>query len=293
MKHYEEVQRNISRLEAMIPAGLLAADNWDFKAIWRQIRETSASFKGVRFPTKAQHEEAWSRFQTLVQKVKDKQQERRAKFDQRREASERLRDTLIRRAQNALPDDSGLGDAVLALATGGLSLIVEMTLDALLGPYDKRKQELLQANRALRAVWDEFTSRKGELLRDDKSTVFQALKNEQQKLDGLWSQYKAERQKTLDAYFQEKRRRHKQWRERKLANVRKNQERQSRLEGVLAHKRQHVESLYERLSEARSDSYRARVESWISEEVSAIRDIERKIDDIRGWISEDLGKLND
>ena len=291
MKPHEEVLQHIDRLEAMIPRGLFAGDNWDFKGIWRQIRETGAAFKGVRFPTKDEHEQAWSRFQALVQEVRGKQNERRSKFDQRREASEKLRDSLIRRAENALPD-SGLGDVVLAIATGGLSVVLEMTLDALLGPYDKRKQELLESSNALRAVWSDFSSRKSELLRDDKDTAFQALKNQQQKLDDLWAQYKAERQSALDSYHQEKRRRHEEWRERALANVRKNQERVSRLEGVLEHKRGHLDSLYDRLSDARSENYRERVAGWIAEEVSAISDIERKIGEIRDWISEDLAKLD-
>ena len=275
----------------MIPSGLLGGDNWDFKALWSQIRETGATFKGVRFPTRDEHEQAWSRFQGLVHEVREKQNERRSKFDQRREASQKLRDSLIRRAENALPD-SGLGDLVIALATGGLSVLLEMTVDALLGPYDKRKQELLQSSSVLRAAWDEFGSRKNELLREDKNTVFEALKNEQQKLDNLWSEYKTERQAALDKFYGEKRRRHEQWRERTLGNIRKNQEREARLESVLAHKRSHLDGLYERLPGAWSDSYRERVAGWIEEEVSAIRDIGGKIAEIRGWISEDLAKLN-
>lgn len=291
MKPYEDVLQHIDRLEAMMPTGLFAGDKWDFKALWGQIRETGTAFKGVRFPTREEHEQAWSRFQTLVQEIREKQNELRSKFDQRRESSQKLRDSLIRHAEDALPN-SGLGDLMLALATGGLSVVLEMTLDALLGPYDKRKQELLQASDALRAVWDEFGSRKSELLRNDKDTVFEALKNEQQKLDDLWSQYKAERQAAMDKFYGGKRRRHEEWRERTLGNIRNNQEREVRLDGVLAHKRRHLDSLYERLSDARSDSYRERVTGWIGEEVSAIREIERKIDEIRGWISEDLAKLN-
>ena len=245
----------------------------------------------MRFPSKAEHEEAWSRFQDLVQKVKDKQNERHSKFEKQRESSESLRDSLIRRAENALPD-SGLADMILALATGGLSVILELTLDALLGPFDKRKEELLQSSRALKAAWGEFSSRKDQLLRDDKNTVFQALKNKQDQLDDLWAQYKAERQRTLDAFHQKKRQRHEEWRERTLANIHKNQERQSRLEDVLDHKRRHLDSLHDRLADAWSDGYRSRVEGWIAEEVDAISDIERKIHEVRSWISEDLAKLN-
>lgn len=292
MKHYEDVLRHIDRLEAMVPTGFLLDDNWDFKAIWQQIKITGAAFKGVRFPTKDEHQEAWSRFQNLVQKVKDKQNERRSKFKEKAESSEKLRDSLIRRAENALPD-SGLGDLILTLATGGINIILEQTLDMLLGPFDRRKEELIQSSRALKAAWDEFSSQKGQLLRDDKNTVYHALKSTQEQLDELWAQYKEERQSTLDAFFQGKRQRHAEWRERTLANIRKNQERKSRLEGVLDHKRGHLNELHDRLADAWSDDYRSRVEGWISEEEAAINDIEGKIYEINGWISEDLAKLDD
>ena len=124
MKRYEDILRHIDRLEAMIPAGFLLGDNWDFKGIWQQIKVTGAAFKGVRFPTQDEHQAAWSRFQDLVQKVKDKQNERRSNFKEKREFSERLRDNLICQAEYALPD-SGLGDVILTLATGGISFIVE------------------------------------------------------------------------------------------------------------------------------------------------------------------------
>ena len=276
----------------MIPSGLLPGANWDFKALWQQIRTTGAGFKGVRFPTRQQHDESWSRFQDLVQRVKTEQGERRSTFEKRRQASEELRERLIRDVENVLPD-SGLADVILTLATGGLNIVVEQTLDALLGPFDKRKEELLQASRALKNAWSDFGARKSELLKDDKNTVYHALKNQQDRLDDLWAQYKAERQKAWEAFHQEGRQRHEEWRERTLSNVQKNQERQSRLEGVLDHKRNHLVSLHYRLFDARSDDYRSRVEGWISEEQAAIEDIERKIDQIKGWVSEDLAKLND
>ena len=289
MTDYKDVLRQIDRLDAMIPSGLLPG-TWDFKALWQQIRTTGAGFKGVRFPTRQQHDESWSRFQDLVQRVKTEQGKKRSIFEKRRQASEELRKRLIR---DVLPDSSGLADVILTLATGGLIIVVEQTLDALLGPFDKRKDELLQASRALKNAWSDFGARKSELLKDDKNTVYHALKNQQDRLDDLWAEYKAERQKACEAFHQERRQRHEEWRERTLSNVQKNQERQSHLEGVLDHKRNHLDSLHDRLSDARSDNYRSKVEGWISEEQAAIRDIERKIDEIKRWVSADLAKLND
>ncbi|MEW6419337.1 MAG: hypothetical protein AB1480_14695 [Nitrospirota bacterium] len=44
-------------------------------------------------------------------------------------------------------------------------------------------------------------------------------------------------------------------------------------------------------SSAWSDSYRERVDGWISDERERIAEIERKIDQIKGWISDMTAKL--
>lgn len=293
MEQYKEVLRHIDRLSSMIPSVILFDDSWDFKALWNQIRATSAAFKGARFPSSSEHQEAWTRFQALVQRVKDKENERRRQFSQRQESSAAIRDDLLARASRVLPDDSFLTELVITLATGGLNIILEQALDALLGPFDKRKEELLRSSQLLRETWDRFSAQKAQLLRQDKDTVFHTLRNIQDRLDDLWAQYKAEREKAVDAYHRERRQRREAWRERRLENLQKNRDRRSRLDDVLTHKRDHLIILYGKLSEARSDEYRSRVEGWIEEERSAISDIERKIEEIDGWIDEDLEKLRE
>lgn len=291
MTDYEKILAEIDRLDSMIPGGWLGEGDWNFGALWSQIKKTSAAFKGARFPTSSEHEQAWSRFQALIEKVKKKQNEKQTAFDSKRAESEELRERFIRESELVLPD-SGFGDVVIALMTGGLSIVVEHALDAFLGPFDKQKQELLDASRALTSLWREFSSQKGRMLGRDKAAVFHALRNTQDRLDDLWANYKTERQRAADAYFAEKRERHEAWRDRTLANVRGNQERKSRLEDVLSHKRSHLDDLSDKLADARSDDYRSRVLGWIEEERSAIGDIEQQIARIEGWIDEDLNKLN-
>ena len=58
VNRHQQVVRQIDRLERMMPSGLLAGANWDFKALWRQIKTTGAAFKDVRFPTRDEHERA-------------------------------------------------------------------------------------------------------------------------------------------------------------------------------------------------------------------------------------------
>jgi len=51
MSDYREVNKNISKLESMVPV-LFDFGKPDWKAIWNQIRITGQSFKGTRYPTK-------------------------------------------------------------------------------------------------------------------------------------------------------------------------------------------------------------------------------------------------
>ena len=54
-----------------------------------------------------------------------------------------------------------------------------------------------------------------------------------------------------------------------------------------------MDNLYERLEDARSDSYRERVEGWIEEDSSSIKDIEEQLECVEGWIEEDANSIKD
>ena len=71
-----------------------------------------------------------------------------------------------------------------------------------------------------------------------------------------------------------------------------NQGRIGKLENDLERKRQHLDELHEKLSDARSDSYQERVEGWIEEEESFIENIEAQLERVNGWIQEDSRTLN-
>lgn len=121
----------------MVP-GIFDFGKPDWKAIWNQIIITGQSFNGSRFPSKEKHENAWNKFQHLVDKVKAKQAENQKEWDKKKDESSRLREMILSQARSARPYNSGLADVILTIATGGANLL----LNAIMGPFDEEKQML-------------------------------------------------------------------------------------------------------------------------------------------------------
>ena len=407
----DKVLEEIQTLKAMIPAGLIGEDKWDFGAIWRQIRTTQSAFKGVRFPTKQEHEIAWNDFQKLIDKVEKKQEDNRKQ-------SAALRDRMIGQANSiALTDDSW----VIAILTLGISEIIKGIIEGKKRPsYENQRQILQAASKKLKNLWDLFGTEKAKLLREDKEavyrafkkvqsrlndewakfkeiqarisaksrdkvvgmaraampptsfekviettifafvteglslllefcddkktelqvygkklkearncfhkekihllrhdkdTAYKALKEAEAKLNAAWAELRGQKAKAMEKYHADRRERQQAWRNRveqnreknrqrrskigrvlehKRQNLERNRHRYSKLEGILEHKKHtHLNELYEKQNDARSDSYRERVEGWIEEELKNIQDIERKLKDIDGWIREDSDSIQD
>ena len=203
------------------------------------------------------------------------------------EISAKSRDKVVGMARAAIPPTSfekAIETAILAYLTKGLSLLLEFC--------DNKESELQVYNARLKEAWNCFQKEKIKLLRHDKEIAYNALKEAEYKLNAAWAEFKGQKQKAQDQYYQAKRERHQAWRSKVQHNLEGNRQRYSKLEGVLEHKRAHLNELYEKHNDARSDSYRELVEGWIEEELRNIQDIEEKMTDIDGWIREDESKLN-
>lgn len=301
MANHEDVIANIRRLEDQTPSGLFGSDSdWDFKAIWSQIRRTGSSFKGVKFPTPDEHSAAWDNFQSLVERVKEQQDKRQKQFESRAKGSGELRNQIIRKANDVGPFDQGLADVILTLATGGAYLALKLTLEALLGKFDEQKVELIAASDRMKAAWALLSGNKTKLLRDDKDAVYSALREAQEKLDGAWQQYKEQRSQALDEFHREKEKRrnenqakHEAWKERTRANIAKNEDWLRGLQERLAKQQSHLSDLNDKYADAWNDDFRERVSGWIDEAHSSIAEIESKIERVEGFVQQDQQKLDD
>jgi hypothetical protein len=174
----------MKRLESMIPSGFMGiGDDWDFKALWAQIKVVQEAFNEARFPTREEHQEAWTSFQNWVDKVKEKQAENRAE-------SAELRDQIVGKAEQIPPSDDRWIEFFLAIGTAGISLILE----SFLGVSDSRKEALQNANKNLQELWDLAKAKNDNLLRKDKDVVYQALRSANERLQEAWDQWKQVRE---------------------------------------------------------------------------------------------------
>lgn len=258
---------------------------------WPRIKEISAEFRGVRYPTREAHASAWKHFQELIAMVKAAQQELREDFDKRGSMSASHKNRILAYAEAAYP--SQLATTVFEIVTGGF--IVRPVLDAVLGGHsDPWRETLQQCSAALKAGWQYLSEWKREIFRSDADEAVQALRKAQAILNEEWAKYKGAQHAAYEARQQVRRERDEKraaFRERVHARIENHESRISKLQDVLAHKRSHLDDLYDKRSSARTDSFRDRVDEWIREERESVSDIEDKIDRLRRWIEEERSRL--
>lgn len=271
----------------MIPGGLLSSGNPNFKDLWNQIRLIGASFKGVRYPSHDEHQNAWEHFQRLINDVKALQEKEQEKWDRNKHESSMYRDRIIAQADRARLS-TAMDDLIINLVTMGL----KGALDSLMGPFDERKHELLSAGEELKTGWNMLSEYKENMLGVDKQTAFTALNKAKAILDTEWGIYKRERQKAFEKHQQQFENKQQAWQDRVKENIRNLEERRDRLNAVLSHKESHLDDLHSKLDDAWSDDYKSRISGWIDEEKSNIDDIRNKLSKVEDWLYEAQSKLN-
>lgn len=294
--------RDGSEIEALIDSLETLADEAEEKRakwrdVWSEIKNIGQAFKESRFPTAKDRQAAWSRFQSIVAKVKACQARARREIEKRVHVSERHLDQIRSYAWKATPS-SELADAIIALATGGLSVLIKAGIEAILGPFDERKLELQRCSEALKEGWTYLSKNKGEMLGKHKKEAFEALSSASDKLERAWNIWKRGREQKIEHYHNQKRAaweahqaKQEAWETRMKENLSKLEDRRDRLESALDRRRKNLSKLEDMRNSARSDSYRARVDGWIDEEHDRIAEIERKIDQVKEWISKIEAKL--
>lgn len=105
------------------------------------IKRGSQSFKGSSFPNAKERRKAWNRFQSLIGHVKECQKKAKEAFQNKVDNLKEHLNAILSYARKATPS-SALDDVILTIATGGLSAVIKVGIEAVLGPYDERKLEL-------------------------------------------------------------------------------------------------------------------------------------------------------
>jgi len=281
MKDRSGIEALLDSLEALVDEAEGKRGKW--KDVWSEIRSIGQEFKESRFPTVQDRQTAWSRFQSIVARVKACQEQAMHEIEGRVGESERHLEQIRSYAWEATPS-SASADALLAIFTGGLSVLVKEGVQAILGPFDERKLELQRCNKAMKEGWAYLSENKTAMLGKHKQEAFNALKNASDSLEAAWDAWKRGRREAIDRFRAEKQaaweaRKAKQetWETKMRENISTLEERLGRLESALDHRESNLSKLEGMRDSAWSDSYRERVDGWIDEEQERINGIKEKI----------------
>jgi len=281
-----ELDRRISKLNDHYHQAKSNTRGW--KELWSEIKEIGANFKGVRYPSKEERNEAWERFQGIIDSVKEAQDEERGKWDKKADRSSQLKDQILRLGEQGRPPnsfESAIGELIIAPFELLAEAVVDIaTLGLLRIEIDKEKVALKAYSSNLHKAWNEFKARKDEMLGKDKHEVFETLREIQDELDAAWEAWK----KTNDWYYEANRSAHKG---RIEASIEKLESRLENLYSILSKKESHVSDLEDKRDSAWNDDFRERVQGWIEEENDKIGDIKNQISQVEDWLSEQRGKL--
>lgn len=268
-----------------------------WKDVWDEIKSVGEAFKGSRFPTVQDRQAAWKRFQSIIAHVKASQNRAKELFEERVRTSEHHLEQILSYAERATPSSES-ADVILTIITGGVNVLIREGIKAILGPFDERKLELQKCNEAMKEGWAYLSRNKTEMLGKHKQEAFNALKRASDSLTAAWNTWGGERQEAVERFHAEKQaawqariEKREAWEARIRENISKLEDRLDRLEGALNHRNSNLSKLEDMRDSAWSDSYRDRVDDWISDEHERINSIERKISQIKGWISDMESKL--
>lgn len=256
--------------------------------VWDEIKQIGSNFKHVRYPTKEEKNYAWERFQGIVESVKETQAEERKQWERKAESSAQLKNQILRQGEYGRPPnafESGIADMIIGPIKALAELYVDViTLGQLKVEIDEKHEELKHFSGELRKAWNLFNENKDDMLGKDKHEVFQGLREIQEQLDAAWDEWKK-----LKGHYHETQR--SSFRERVHASIEKLESRLENLYGILSKRESHLSELEEKRDTAWNDDFRDRVEGWIDEEESRIRDIKDQLHQVEGWLDEQRAKL--
>ncbi|MBU0477668.1 hypothetical protein KKC91_03775 [bacterium] len=221
--------------------------------IWAKAAEIQNGFKeGVCYPTKAQREGAWSRFNSLRDDISRLSKDER---DSRRWKSESLKSEILSRVESARPDN-------------------------LFGLHLVNIEEMKALGHVVHDAGEMLSEHKREMLGEHKQECFDAIQRMRGVHDAWWDKLKEEGS-----------RRHEDFQSRVRRNLEGNYERHRKATHALEHCQNRADELRSQIASAWNDDWATRAEGWLSELEDKITDIEHSIEQIEEWIRADESNL--
>jgi hypothetical protein len=258
---WETLDKLIDELEGMIDSkvgkGLYGVivipipSHVTWGAIWAKAAEVQNGFKGVRYPTKAEREDAWQRFNSLRDEASKRRKEEN---DARRWESKSHRSEILRKIESARPSTFLF--------------------------HQPDVEEMKALGRVLWEAGQMLSQYKREMLGEHKQECFDAIQDMRKVHDAWWAgldQARCERRQDRQARIR--------------SNLERNYERYRNQTQALENCRSCADDLRSKIASAWNDNWASDAEGRLSELEDKIADIERSIEQIEEWIREDESKL--
>lgn len=206
--NHVELDDLIDRLDHDVNGFSFFEKNGDFwSEAWGRVKQISSSFKAVRYPTLKEKNEAWGRFQEVVETMKKdaerRRQERESRKEQRERDSMRALQQVLNEAGRAWPWPDGLVEAMKMFTGIKLAEVMfefaEMVIDEIMGikpksEADRRRQELVECSRHMGEAFRLFGHLKGEMTGEGRVQAFDFLNKVKIELERAWAMFNDEQQ---------------------------------------------------------------------------------------------------
>jgi hypothetical protein len=300
---YKELDALIEQLKVAVEDNDPQKGYW--KELWALAKQIGSGFKETRYPSKADKDDAWNKFQELREQASARSGEDRARIEKqkqewegRQERSSQARSIVEGKAAQTRPL-SGIEQAIGGIILAPILLVDAILRDILgLEQLDQVKEELLSCNAKMREAWDLFGKHKSDLLPGDKSKTYEALFAAQERLNQAWADWKSRNNLLFEARREERKRKQREYEEKHQQFVERVEANISKLEGklesaktALDRQETHLDKLRDDYSNAWNDKFRERCSEWIEQGEEKISDIKEHIDRLETWLDEERSKI--
>lgn len=250
-----DAQTNASNIKSEIDT--LESGHWDmfkrdYKSFWAHSKQISQLFKNLKPIKKEDREDLWSRFSTVCEEAKNKQQ---SDYQNRVWKSERHKKDIM-------------------------SEIASAEVVYLPGVFAPDVKELKWQGQKLKEAARMLSEHKDEMLGEHKQECFERIQQVRRSHDAWWEDLKRQREN-----------KHEEFQARVRNNLDKNYDRLRKATDALHSCEQSADKLRDDINSAWNADWASQASGWLSELEDKIRDIERSIERIEEWIREDEEKL--
>jgi|GEM_PF-376129 len=237
---------------------------YDWRPAWDKANAIQELFKTVRYPTKAERDRAWVRFNDIRNDLSRRANADRAKF---REVSQSWRDKVVE-------DLRPLRYVFVPI----LSDIDPTTVD-----------EMKELGRLLKEARNLLHEKRSVMLREHKDECYALAEEIKQSHDRFWEQYHKSRETRRLAHVQAMREKA----EKIEGNLQRNREKREKAVGALERVEANISKNEDMLASAYSDNYRERVEGWLADSIEKRDSILESIRRFDEWIAQDEDRLSE